>query len=161
MGDRAYCFQLPFYHPVARKGFGLILIGSCFAVFEIMLLLDSQPTATLKAWMLGSAVLHCMIIGCGVILWTISSFGGIEVLVENLSFYLFHLPVLALIGFWVWGCYMLSQDWSSVAESRDYILLAYEVFFDATILTITLGYITFVYAFPAGEDQKELYRSIA
>lgn len=159
--DRAYCIQLPVFHPVARKGLGIIAFASCFAIFEILVLIFIQPTGAILEWTLSTALMHVLLVMCGIALWSVSTLGGIEVIVQNITFYLLYLPGAALFGLWVWGCILLTENWNAAFSSAAYFLLAFEVIFDSLLIAVGVGLVTYTYAFQRDGEAANQYTPVA
>lgn len=155
MTDRAHCLHLPLYHPVARRGLSLIVFGLSFAVFELTVLTYLGTSGVLKQWIIGNVAMHFLLIGCGVALWMISANGGIEEIVQNLTFYLLYLPFCVILALWVWGCFLISHNdyWDYRYESAQYFLLAYETIFNAIAIVIVTVY--FMYTSIYSSDGSE------
>jgi hypothetical protein len=130
------CLRLPLTHPIARRGLSLIIFGATMAIVEFCIFGLFDAHGMLADWILGNAVMHVVLISCGVCLWIISNYGGIEAHVEGFYFWLMYLPISVIVGLWVWGILLLTEqkNWQHRNDMVPQFLLCYETFFNGILL---------------------------
>lgn len=126
-------------HPIAQAGTSLFLFGFAYAVVEYYsYIFERSPVQSIRDWIIGNAIMHTFIAIYGIVLWAISGYGGIESIVQILSFFLFKLPVLIIVALWAWGLYLVIHNkyYDFELDNFDEVLLMTETMVNGVLILI-------------------------